>query len=94
MGLYRLYEDRDIRPMNVVTIGFGIKTPTGSSTERRADGTLIHAHMQPGTGSWDPLLSLIYTKVIIPSCSRRMRPISLPPGTGRGISSVIPLPWM
>jgi len=64
MGLYRIHADREIRPTDVVTLGFGIKTPTGSSTERRSNGTLIHAHMQPGTGSWDPLLSLLYTKMM------------------------------
>ncbi len=63
MGLYRLYTDREIRPSDAITIGLGIKTPTGSSTERTAGGKLIHAHMQPGTGSWDPLVSLIYTKM-------------------------------
>ncbi len=64
MGLYRLSTDREIRPKDVVTLGFGIKTPTGSSSKKNANGTLVHAHMQPGTGSWDPLLSLIYTKMM------------------------------
>jgi hypothetical protein len=64
MGLYRLSTDREIRPTDVITLGFGIKTPTGSSTEKRPNGTLVHAHMQPGTGSWDPLLSLLYTRMM------------------------------
>jgi len=64
MGLYRLYTNREIRPTGLVTLGFGIKTATGSSTERRSNGSLIHAHMQPGTGSWDPLLSLLYTRMM------------------------------
>ena len=64
MGLYRLYTDREIRPRNAVTLGLGVKTPTGSSTERSSDGRLIHAHMQAGTGSWDPLASLMYTKMV------------------------------
>jgi hypothetical protein len=64
MGLYRLSTDRKIRPTDVVTLGFGIKTPTGSSTETKSNGKLVHAHMQPGTGSWDPLFSLLYTKMM------------------------------
>jgi hypothetical protein len=64
MGLYRLYTDREIRPSNAVTLGIGLKTPTGSSTERTVSGRLVHAHMQPGTGSWDPLFSIIDTKML------------------------------
>jgi len=64
MGLYRLSMDREIRPTNTVTLGFGVKTPTGSSTERTESGRFIHAHMQPGTGSWDPLFSIIDTKMM------------------------------
>jgi hypothetical protein len=64
MALYRLYTNREIRPTDVVTVGFGVKAPTGSFTETNSNGSFIHAHMQPGTGSWDPLLSLIYTKMM------------------------------
>jgi hypothetical protein len=64
MALYRLYTNRDIRPTDVVTLGLGVKAPTGSFTETNSNGKFVHAHMQPGTGSWDPLLSLIYTKMI------------------------------
>lgn len=63
LGLYRLYTNREIRPTDTVTLGIGIKTPTGSSTKRTESGGFVHAHMQPGTGSWDPLISLIYTKM-------------------------------
>ncbi len=66
MGLYRLYTDREVRPSDVVTLGVGVKTPTGSFTETNSSGGFVHAHMQPGTGSWDPLLSLIYTKMANP----------------------------
>ncbi|MCL5021845.1 MAG: hypothetical protein M1497_00470, partial [Nitrospirae bacterium] len=66
MGLYRLYTDRDIRPTDVLTFGVGVKTPTGSSTKRTSTGKFVHAHMQPGTGSWDPLVSLVYTKMVNP----------------------------
>jgi len=64
MALYRLYTDREIRPGNAVTLGLGVKTATGSSTETTANGKLLHAHMQPGTGSWDPLLSIMYSKIL------------------------------
>jgi hypothetical protein len=66
MGLYRIYTDRDIRPNKALTVGFGVKTATGSSTETTSSGSYIHAHMQPGTGSWDPLVSLLYTQMINP----------------------------
>ncbi len=66
MGLYRLYTDREVRPTDTVALGFGVKTPTGSFTERSSPTKYVHAHMQPGTGSWDPLLSLIYTKMANP----------------------------
>ncbi len=66
MGLYRLRSDREIRPTNAVTLGLGVKTASGSSTEKSASGRLVHAHMQPGTGSWDPLLSVMYTKMANP----------------------------
>ncbi|MBI5639371.1 MAG: transporter [Nitrospirae bacterium] len=66
MGLYRLYTDSDERPANAFTIGLGLKTPSGPSTEKTASGKYVHAHMQAGTGSWDPLISLLYTKMMNP----------------------------
>lgn len=63
MGLYRLSANRAIRPDSALAVGFGLKTASGSATEKKANGQYVHAHMQPGTGSWDPLLSLIYTKM-------------------------------
>lgn len=64
MGLYRIYTDQDMQPAAALTLGLGVKTPTGSSTETTASGGYLHAHMQPGTGSWDPLLSLLYTRTL------------------------------
>lgn len=64
MGLYRIYTDQDMQPTAALTLGLGVKTPTGSSTETTASGGYLHAHMQPGTGSWDPLLSLLYTRTL------------------------------
>jgi hypothetical protein len=61
MGMYRLKGGQETGPTNAVYLGLGVKAPTGSSTERYADGRLVHFHMQPGTGSWDPLLTVLYT---------------------------------
>ncbi len=66
MGLYRIYTNREITPTDSITIGAGIKTPTGPSTKKSDNGEFVHAHMQPGTGSWDPVFSLIYTKMATP----------------------------
>jgi hypothetical protein len=66
MGIYRIYANDDLLPTDSVSIGAGVKTPTGSSTKKSASGSFIHAHMQPGTGSWDPVFSLIYAKMANP----------------------------
>lgn len=66
MGLYRLSTDRDVSPTEAVTLGFGIKTASGSATIKKSNGEYVHAHMQPGTGSWDPLVSLMYAKKSVP----------------------------
>jgi len=62
LGLYRLNGSPEMGQTDAVFLGFGVKAPTGSSTERSSSGRLTHAHMQPGTGSWDPLLRALYTK--------------------------------
>ncbi len=64
MGLYRLFVDQPLQPAAALSVGLGIKTPTGSSTVTTAGGEYLHAHMQPGTGSWDPLLSLLFTRML------------------------------
>lgn len=65
MGLYRLSTDREIRPSRVATLGIGVKTPSGDFTVMNSRNTAyVHAHMQPGTGSWDPLVSLIYSAIL------------------------------
>lgn len=60
MGLYRLAGGQEPDRHGGVSAGLGVKIPTGSSTERYADGRLVHFHMQPGTGSWDSLLTVLY----------------------------------
>ena len=66
MGLYRIYTDFDVAPNNALTVGLGVKTPTGSSTVKGSSGKFIHAHMQPGTGSWDPLIAIVYARMMNP----------------------------
>lgn len=66
MGLYTVYTDAPIRPTQRLTMGLGIKTPTGDNEERTASGTLVHAMMQPGTGSWDPLFLVNYMRAFYP----------------------------
>ncbi len=55
MGLYNLYSDSAIKPAKSISVGLGIKTPTGDDDVKKSNGDLVHAMMQPGTGSWDPL---------------------------------------
>lgn len=66
MGLYTLYTDAPVRPAERLTAGLGVKLPTGSTSERSASGSLAHAMMQPGTGSWDPLVMLNYMRAYYP----------------------------
>ena len=44
------------------TFIFGIKTPTGKTNQRSNENELFEAEHQPGTGSWDPLFGLAYSK--------------------------------
>jgi len=55
IGLYDIYRDERVKPAKTVSIGLGIKMPTGENDVRKANGELVHASMQPGTGSWDPI---------------------------------------
>jgi hypothetical protein len=65
MGLYNIYADAPIRPEQRLTGGIGIKTPTGSNEVKGKMG-YVHAMMQPGSGSWDPLLHLNYMQAFYP----------------------------
>jgi len=62
-GMYRVYQDRDIMPLTVLSVGVGLKTPTGDY-DVKENGNRIHAHMQPGTGSWDPILTVAFVKML------------------------------
>ena len=66
LGLYTLYADAPVRPAHRLTVGLGLKTPTGRSEERTASGSLVHAMMQTGSGSWDPVFMVNYMRGLYP----------------------------
>lgn len=66
MALYTLYTDAPVRPTQRLTVGAGVKTATGSSDEKTASGRMVHAMMQPGSGSWDALFLVNYMKAFYP----------------------------
>ncbi len=56
MYLRDLWKDADIRTRYRLTVGAGLKAPTGKDDHRNRKGELVHMMMQTGTGSWDALL--------------------------------------
>lgn len=66
MGLYKLYRDNPDAPAKKLTFGLGLKPPTGKNDEETDSGNLVHAVMQPGTGSWDPLFLVNYLHTFSP----------------------------
>ncbi|MCC7504199.1 MAG: hypothetical protein IT259_02810 [Saprospiraceae bacterium] len=46
---------------HTLTLGGGLKLPTGKHTLYNTEGELIHPNMQPGTGSTDFMISAAYT---------------------------------
>lgn len=66
MGLYTLYTDAPVRPSERLTVGAGLKLPTGKNDFRSSSGKLVHAMMQPGTGSWDPVFTASYMRAWYP----------------------------
>lgn len=66
MALHTAYTDAPIRPTRRLTLGFGIKTPTGENDTRTASGNLVHAMMQAGTGSWDAVFTANYMRAWYP----------------------------
>lgn len=66
LGLYTLYTDAPIRPSQRLTAGFGLKAPTGRSDETTASGSPVHAMMQTGSGSWDPVFMVNYMRGFYP----------------------------
>lgn len=56
-GLVRLYQDE----INHAHAGITFSAPTGSVTQKGADGRYTHYMMQLGSGTWDFVPSLTYT---------------------------------
>jgi hypothetical protein len=46
---------------HTLTVGCGIKAPTGRHSLKNSEGELLHENLQPGSGSTDFLLSAAYT---------------------------------
>lgn len=46
--------------------GIGVKTPSGVYKLRDAEGEIMEAGVQPGTGSWDPIVTAYYSYQIRP----------------------------
>lgn len=66
LGLYTAYTDAPIRPNHRLTLGLGLKTATGKNDVRTSSGAMVHAMMQPGSGSWDPLFLANYMRAFYP----------------------------
>ena len=66
LAFYTAYTDAPIKPKERLTVGIGVKTPTGKNDERSANGNLVHAMMQLGSGSWDGLFTLNYMRGFYP----------------------------
>jgi Putative MetA-pathway of phenol degradation len=60
LSQYRFYNDRTTRTEAAVLLG--VKAPTGVTDRRTNQGELFDAEFQPGSGSWDGLFGLAYTK--------------------------------
>lgn len=64
MANYILFNTGDsikYRWRQTLSVGGGIKLPTGQNKIAASDGALLHPNLQPGTGSTDFLLSAAYT---------------------------------
>ncbi|UJS21608.1 MAG: hypothetical protein L3J18_04700 [Candidatus Brocadia sp.] len=66
MGLYKPYLDNPDAPAKKLTVGIGLKLPTGKNDDETDSGNLAHAVMQAGTGSWDPLFLINYLHTLSP----------------------------
>lgn len=66
LAFYTAYTDAPVRPTERLTLGFGVKAPTGKNDYRTASGNYVHAMMQLGSGSWDGLFTLNYMRAFYP----------------------------
>lgn len=53
-----VYKDTDFRTRQRLSMGIGLKAPTGASEARKANGDLIHMMMQAGSNTWDALATI------------------------------------
>lgn len=51
--LHDVYKDDEYRTRRRLSVGFGVKLPTGKHDTRKSTGDLVHMMMQAGTGSYD-----------------------------------------
>jgi hypothetical protein len=51
---------------DLVTLGGGIKTPTGAYRLRDSEGAINEPTIQPGSGSWDPFITAYYAHQWVP----------------------------
>lgn len=59
-GMYRFFEDKD-KDIHIAGI-FGVSVPTGRTSERTNQGSRFETEHQPGSGSWDPMAGIAFTK--------------------------------
>ena len=73
LGKYRLYHDDNLAPTKQLSAVAGVAVPTGKITVKNTNhptgtmrGKLLPFGMQPGSGTWDPILGLTYQKAADP----------------------------
>ena len=59
-GLYRI-TDRGNASTSAL---FGVEAPTGKDDEVARNGERFDAHLQPGSGSWDPFVGLVHSRPV------------------------------
>jgi hypothetical protein len=64
LARYKVYSDTRGGRTRVVAATGGLKIPSGATDKQMADGELADAHLQLGSGTWDPVLgaSAIYAQ--------------------------------
>lgn len=59
-GQYRFFHSDD--NLNHASVIMGLKLPTGATAVKAKTGDNFEAHHQPGSGSWDPMFGLAFTR--------------------------------
>jgi hypothetical protein len=57
-GLWRFAQSE----VSSTALIFGVKAPTGKDDDTSSDGELFEQEFQPGSGSWDPLIGIAYSR--------------------------------